>query len=117
MNGDGWLRGFGAGWHTVPTNPIGGKSYTMSFLGKMVRNPKRKSSRASQPHDIVLRAIKEVRQEKRSIRATAMKYDIPFRSLARYCAKISDDKLNDAHEFEKLIGYQPNRKVYFCLKF
>ncbi|KAG5898634.1 hypothetical protein JTB14_021008 [Gonioctena quinquepunctata] len=76
----------------------------------MVRNPKRKSTRASQPHEIVLRAIKEVKQEKRSIRATAAKYDIPFRSLARYCSQISDEEL-DTVESEKLIGYLPNRKV------
>ncbi|KAG5894864.1 hypothetical protein JTB14_023713 [Gonioctena quinquepunctata] len=81
----------------------------------MVRNPKRKSTRASQPHDIVLREIKEVKQEKRSISTTAAKYIIiPFRSLARNCSKISEEELGTV-ESEKLIGYHPNRKAHESL--
>ncbi|KAG5884063.1 hypothetical protein JTB14_033880 [Gonioctena quinquepunctata] len=46
MNGDGWHRGRGVGWHTVSTNPIGIEGYNMIFrLEKMVRNPKRKITR------------------------------------------------------------------------
>lgn len=101
----------GEGWHSVPTNPCYTPNFRNSaFFRKMVRNPKRKTARASKPPDIVLRAIKEVKDENRSIRATATKYDIPFSSLARYCAKIPNEKLNVA-EFHQVIGYKPNRKV------
>lgn len=109
--GDGWHMCLREGWHSEPTN----HRYTPNlrspvFFRKMVRNPKRKTARASKPPDIVLRAIKEVKDEKISIRATATKYDIPFSSLARYCAKIPDEKLNVA-EFDQVIGYKPNRMV------
>lgn len=59
----------------------------------MVTNPKLKTTRASTPHDIIPRAVKEVKFEKKSIRLIAAKYNIPFRSLARYCNKIPEEDL------------------------
>ncbi|KAJ8950032.1 hypothetical protein NQ314_008038 [Rhamnusium bicolor] len=79
-------------------------------MKKMVRQWIRKTTRASTPSDIILRAVREVKIDKKSIRSTAAKYEIPFRSLARYCSKIPEPELNKA-ESNFQFGYQQNRKV------
>lgn len=70
MNGVGW--DIGVGWQAVK----------VVFSRKTVRNLRRKTTRVSQPHNFVMRAIQEVNTEEISIRATAEKCNIPFWSHA-----------------------------------
>ncbi|XP_003737382.1 uncharacterized protein LOC100904063 [Galendromus occidentalis] len=71
----------------------------------MVRNRVRKTSRASVPADVVRRAVEAVRREGQTFRETSEQYQIPLRSLKRYC-KTSDES-GDVR-----VGYEKRRQVF-----
>lgn len=77
----------------------------------MVRNYKRKTERASTPADVMLRAAKRVKCEHKPIRGVARDFAIPFRTLARYCKKITDEQLKGDDEVTLRVGYAAHRKV------
>lgn len=72
-----------------------------------MRRYKRKTDRGVSDFDALLIAIKEIKLNKKSIRSTAMKYNIPKSSLARYIRKINaeihDISLFDDDELMKVV--------------
>ena len=80
-------------------------------FSEMVRSYKRKTGRASTPADIMLRAAKRVKCEHNSIRRVARDFGVPFRTLARYCKKITDEQLKGEDETTLRIGYAAHRQV------
>nr|XP_053647291.1 uncharacterized protein LOC128698911 isoform X2 [Cherax quadricarinatus] len=77
----------------------------------MVRSYKRKTERSSTPADIMFRAAKRVKCEHKSIRGTARDFAIPFRTLARYCKKITDEQLKGEDKAMLRVGYAAPRQV------
>nr|CAD7458318.1 unnamed protein product [Timema tahoe] len=57
------------------------------FYLTMVRTYKKKTTRGEVPADSMKAAVLAVKVEHRSIRGAAQDFGIPFRTLARYCAK------------------------------
>ena len=80
------------------------------MIPAMVRTYKRKTERASTPPDIMLRAAKGVKCEHKSIRGVARDFAIPFRTLARYCKKITDEELS-ADNVTIRVSYASHKKV------
>ena len=87
----------------------------------MPRTYKRKTERANTALDIVLRAVRAVRIENRSIRSVARDFGIPFRSLTRYCSRAFVCKKVLQLYYFLLIKHQRNPIILFlniiCLKF
>lgn len=69
-----------------------------------MRNYKKKTTRGTTPTDVMARAVKMVKAEGRSIRSVAKDFDIPFRTLARYCQKAN-------HSPIEKVGYTQHRLV------
>lgn len=88
----------------------------ISFMfRKMVRTYKRFTDRAKTPPDVILRAARMVKNEKRSIRSVAQDFNIPFKTLARYCSRLTkDDLLSSPTSITPSfpIGYIKNRMVF-----
>ena len=78
----------------------------------MPRTYKRKTERANIAPDTVLRAVRAVRIENRSIRSVARDFGIPFRSLTRYCSRASEDDVRGISQNPTFsIGYKKTRQV------
>ncbi|CAH0550237.1 unnamed protein product [Brassicogethes aeneus] len=75
-----------------------------------MRNYKRKTDKGQTSPDVMLRAVKEVKLNKRSIRSVAKKYQVSHRTLARYCLKFTSDQLNN-EEVNLKLGYR-KRQVF-----
>ncbi|KAJ8933219.1 hypothetical protein NQ314_014151 [Rhamnusium bicolor] len=75
----------------------------------MVRKHIRKTTRASTPSNIILRAVREVKIDKNSIRSTATKCDIPF------CSKILEEELSNVNS-NFHFSYQLNREIFFTVE-
>lgn len=83
----------------------------------------RKTDRGVSDYDALVRAIKDIFVEKKSIRATAVEYKIPRISLSRYLerlrkfdtdiATMSDDVLKSV--LQKITGYAKSNQVYISL--
>lgn len=77
----------------------------------MVRRYERKTDRASTPADLILRAVRCVKCEHKSIRGVARDFHIPYRTLARYCQKITDGQLQGEDDATLTVGYATHRQV------
>ncbi|XP_036364214.1 uncharacterized protein LOC118765797 [Octopus sinensis] len=73
----------------------------------MVRHYKRKSERATLPQDVIQQAIQQVRARVISLREASRTFDIPLKSLPRYCTKAAEANNND----HSLSGYKKPRQV------
>lgn len=79
----------------------------------MPRRFLRKTNKGTTAPDVMLRAVRAVKRENRSIRSVAAEYEINYRTLARYCSKFTAEDINsDAPEPTILVGYRKNRKVF-----
>jgi len=78
---------------------------------------KRKTNRASVPEDIVLRAIKGVIENKESYKSMSDLYNIPKRSLVRYCKQYRNaniDAASTSNQNKSLnVGYKNCTKQIF----
>lgn len=82
-----------------------------------MRNYKRKTNYGLTPPDIMLRAAKEVKMNNRSIRSVAKDFDIPHRTLTRFCSKVTDEELHEDNPrpLTTKSGFNPTRKVNYKL--
>jgi hypothetical protein len=78
----------------------------------MPRSCNRKDEKANIVPDTVLRAVRAVRIENRSIRSVARYFGIPFHSLKRYCSRASEDYIRGISQNQTLsTGYKKTRQV------
>ncbi|CAM1331982.1 Uncharacterised protein r2_g4084 [Pycnogonum litorale] len=79
----------------------------------MVRNYKKKTRRGETSGDIILSAVRLVRLQRKIIRATAKEFEINYRTLARYCQKMSQDEIEGTNVIPSTsVGYLPNRRIF-----
>jgi hypothetical protein len=87
-----------------------------------MRTYKRRTDRGSTRPEVILQAVKAVRKHGKSIRNTAKDFDIPFRSLTRYCKKATEDDIEGtARTLSFNTGYirirQVSSVIYFRICF
>lgn len=77
-----------------------------------MRNFKRKSGKGNTPPDVMLRAVREIKLNNKSIRGTARDFDIPEATLRRFCKKFTHEEITgNAPEPTTNVGYFRNRQV------
>lgn len=78
-----------------------------------MRTYKKKTQRGETPPDVMLRAVRAVKQDKRSLRETSRDFAIPIMTLRRYCKKFSVDEISaaDVNVPTTAVGYLPIRQV------
>lgn len=78
-----------------------------------MRTYKKKTQRGKTPPDVMLRAVRAVKKEKRSLSQTSRDFEIPIMTLRRYCNKFSEDEINaaDITVPTTTVGYLPIRQV------
>jgi len=78
-----------------------------------MRNFKRKTERGKISADVILRAARQVKNNGRSIRSVAAEFNINYRTLTRYCQKVSVEELTGENTVPRFsVGYQRNRQVF-----
>ncbi|XP_049817214.1 uncharacterized protein LOC109594560 isoform X2 [Aethina tumida] len=70
-----------------------------------MRNYKRKTDKGQTSPEVMLRAIKEVKFNKKSIRSIARKYQVSHRTLSRYCLKFTKEQLTEDSVTSFKMGY------------
>lgn len=66
------------------------------LLFQKMRNYKRKTDRGKTPPDVMLRAARTVKWGKRSILSVAKEFNIPERTLNKFCELVTDEEINGA---------------------
>lgn len=74
---------------------------------------KRKTNRNTPPEDVLLRAAQAVKNNDQpiSIRKAAEEYNIHYRTLARFCKKVTDEDLASGSSTVQM-GYKKIRQVF-----
>lgn len=80
----------------------------------MVRNFQKKTEKGQASPDVLLRAVRLVKQNGSSIRKAATDFKINYRTLARYCKKIPESEILDEQVVTPSIsvGYTKNHLVF-----
>ncbi|XP_050506078.1 uncharacterized protein LOC126884227 [Diabrotica virgifera virgifera] len=74
---------------------------------------KRMSEKGKTPPDVMLRAVREIKLNAKSIRQTAKSFDIPEATLRRFCKKFTDEEINsEVVHPSTTVGYFGNRQVF-----
>ncbi|XP_025192175.1 uncharacterized protein LOC112592366 [Melanaphis sacchari] len=74
----------------------------------MVRNYKRKTDRGHTSEDVMERAVKIIINEKCSYKSVSDDFNIPVKTLSRYCKKY----INNSEIFKNSVGYTKPRQVF-----
>lgn len=93
--------------------PFGENIYfltTETQLLFQMRTYRRKTDHGKTPKDIMLRAAREVLINGRSRRSVARDFDIPSRTLTRYCSKLTQEDLENDSTVH--VGYVRSRQVF-----
>ena len=72
----------------------------------MPRNFLRKTQRSSVKSDVMLRAVRLVRFDNKSVQGTARDFEINYQTLFRYCNKLTDVQTGHHGEPSIEIGYR-----------
>ncbi|KAJ8966940.1 hypothetical protein NQ314_003217 [Rhamnusium bicolor] len=75
-------------------------------------NLQKKSQRGLTPPDVMLRAVRAVKIDHRSLRETSRDFKIPLMTLRRYCQKFSDEEIKAGNAPNTVVGYIANRQVF-----
>ncbi|KAL4107720.1 hypothetical protein QTP88_018016 [Uroleucon formosanum] len=80
----------------------------------MVRTYKRTSSRAKVPIDVIKIAVKKVLVDNMLRRSVAQDYNIPFKTLSRYCTKRELLDNDQEHHINQVtgVGYSKHKQVF-----
>lgn len=78
----------------------------------MVRKYKRLTERGNFTKETIRRAVLQVKNEHVSVRQAAKNFDLNYKTLGRYCKKLSKDKANQGENTITLsVGYKKTRMV------
>lgn len=83
----------------------------------MVRNYKRSTERAKTRRELIIQAVRQVKYNRITLVQTSEDFDIPLRSLARYCKKISYEELEKIETDPRYVpvvplGYSKRTQVF-----
>lgn len=81
----------------------------------MVKKYVKKTDRATKMYpEILMNAVREVVEKKRSLRATAQKYAMNYRTLGRYCKKIPEAEIKDHKKLipSVRVGYSGLKQIF-----
>lgn len=80
----------------------------------MVRHYIRKTDRGSTPDDVKILAVRQVKIMGQSVRSTARLFNMDYRTLSRYCKKISiNDLVGEATSVRPVpLGYRSYRHIF-----